>query len=183
VKLSAEGKLRLAAKFVFVTGVGTFAGVTYGQTNNQPTELQKIIVTGSAIPRTQAETASPVQIITRADIERSGLTTTAEVVQSISANNSGSVTPAVSNSFATGGAGVALRGLDVNSTLILIDGRRAANYGLADDGQRGFVDLNSIPINEIERVEVLKDGASSLYGADAIAGVVNIILKKEFRGL
>ena len=183
MKLSAEGKLRLAAKFVFVTGVGTFAGVTYGQTNNQPTELQKIIVTGSAIPRTQAETASPVQIITRADIERSGLTTTAEVVQSISANNSGSVTPAVSNSFATGGAGVALRGLDVNSTLILIDGRRAANYGLADDGQRGFVDLNSIPINEIERVEVLKDGASSLYGADAIAGVVNIILKKEFRGL
>ena len=84
--------------------------------------------------------------------------------------------------FAAGASGVALRGLTVNSTLVLIDGRRAAPYALADDGQRSFVDLNTIPLDAVERIEVLKDGASSIYGADAIAGVVNVILKKQYQG-
>ena len=70
----------------------------------------------------------------------------------------------------------------MNSTLTLIDGLRTANYPLPDDGVRGFVDLNTIPFSAVERVEVLKDGASSIYGADAIGGVVNIIMKKTFQG-
>ena len=90
---------------------------------------------------------------------------------------------AFSNGFASGSSGVALRGLTVNSTLVLIDGLRTANYGLADDGQRGFVDLNTIPFSLVQRVEVLKDGASSIYGADAIGGVVNLIMKPTFQGL
>jgi iron complex outermembrane receptor protein len=77
---------------------------------------------------------------------------------------------------------VALRGLSVNSTLVLIDGFRTANYALADDGQKGFVDLNTIPDSIIDHVDVLKDGASSIYGADAIGGVVNIIMKPTFQG-
>jgi iron complex outermembrane receptor protein len=144
------------------------------------TQLDTVTVTGSGIPRTSTETSSPVQIITRAEIDRSGLTTTSDVVRAVSADNSGSIPTAFGAGFAAGSSGVALRGLTVNSTLVLIDGRRAANYALADDGERGFVDLNTIPLNAVDRIEVLKDGASSLYGADAIAGVVNIILKKEY---
>ena len=149
----------------------------------QTTELAAITVTGSALPRIDAETPSPVTVITADQIRKSGLTTVADVVRAVSADNSGSIPAAFTAGFAAGSSGVALRGLTVNSTLVLIDGRRAASYALADDGQRSFVDLNTIPSNAIERIDVLKDGASSLYGADAIAGVVNIILKPTFTGV
>ncbi|WP_082582808.1 TonB-dependent receptor [Frateuria sp. Soil773] len=161
---------------------GNDAGQPPPQSQNAQ-ELQTITVTGSALPRVDVETPSPVVQISAAQIERSGLKTISDVIRAISADNSGSIPNAFTAGFAAGSSGVALRGLTVNSTLVLIDGRRSASYGLADDGQRSFVDLNSIPVNAIERIEVLKDGASSLYGADAIAGVVNIILKHDFKGL
>ncbi len=82
-----------------------------------------------------------------------------------------------------GGAAVSLRGLGVSSTLVLIDGLRSTNFPINDDGHNAYVDLNSIPFSLIDRVEVLKDGASSTYGADAIGGVVNLILKKQFTGI
>src|SRR5579863_1371559 len=161
-----------------------FAGGSMAQTAPAvaSTELQEIVVTGSYIPRTDSETVSPVTIITSADIINSGLTTVADVVRTLSADNSGTLPTAFPGAFAAGASGVAMRGLTVNSTLVLIDGLRAADYALPDDGIRSFVDLNSIQIGTIERVEVLKDGASSVYGADAIAGVVNIILKKSYEG-
>ena len=146
-------------------------------------QLQTITVTGSALPRVDTETPSPVTVITAQDIARSGFTTISDVVRSVSADNSGSIPNAFSNGFAAGASGVALRGLTVNSTLVLIDGHRAASYAVSDDGQRSFVDLNTIPLAAVERIEVLKDGASSIYGADAIAGVVNIILKPGFQGV
>jgi iron complex outermembrane receptor protein len=146
-------------------------------------QLQTITVTGSAIPRIDTETSSPVTVITAQQIERSGFTTISDVVRSISADNSGSIPNSFTNGFAAGSSGVALRGLTVNSTLVLIDGQRSASYALSDDGQRSFVDLNTIPLAAVERVEVLKDGASSLYGADAIAGVVNIILRPGYQGV
>ncbi|MDQ0010571.1 iron complex outermembrane receptor protein [Luteibacter jiangsuensis] len=152
------------------------------QQEQQTTELQAITVTGSALPRIDVETPSPVTTITAEQIQKSGLTTVSDVVRAVSADNSGSIPASFTAGFAAGSSGVALRGLTVNSTLVLIDGRRAANYPLADDGQRSFVDLNTIPSNAIERIEVLKDGASSLYGADAIAGVVNIILRPGYQG-
>ncbi len=145
-------------------------------------ELTEIVVTGSLLRRTDIETESPVTIFTAEAIKQTGLTTIADVVRTISADNSGTIPTAFGNGFAAGASGVALRGLTVNSTLVLIDGRRAAPYALADDGERSFVDLNTIPLDAVERVEVLKDGASSIYGADAIAGVVNIILKKQYQG-
>lgn len=146
-------------------------------------QLQTITVTGSAIPRIDTETPSPVTVITAAQIARSGFTTVADVVRSISADNSGSIPNAFGLGFAAGSSGVALRGLTVNSTIVLIDGKRAASYPLSDDGQRSFVDLNTIPLAAVERIEVLKDGASSIYGADAIAGVVNIILRPGYKGV
>src|SRR6185503_11131018 len=86
------------------------------------------------------------------------------------------------NGFASGSAAVSLRGLGVNSTLVLVNGRRMSTYGLADDGTRTFVDLNSLPLEAVERIEVLKDGASAIYGADAVGGVVNVILRKNYTG-
>ncbi|MEO6800488.1 MAG: TonB-dependent receptor [Rhodanobacter sp.] len=146
-------------------------------------QLKTIVVTGSAIPRIDTETPSPVNVITAQQIQRSGLTTVSDVVRSISADNSGSIPNAFSNGFAAGAAGVALRGLTVDSTLVLIDGHRITNYPVADDGARTFVDLNTIPLAAVERIEVLKDGASAVYGADAIAGVVNIIMRPSFQGV
>lgn len=146
-------------------------------------QLQTITVTGSALPRVDTETPSPVTVISAQQIARSGYTTIADVVRSVSADNSGSIPNAFSNGFAAGASGVALRGLTVNSTLVLVDGHRVANYAVSDDGERSFVDLNTIPLAAVERIEVLKDGASSIYGADAIAGVVNIILRPGFKGV
>jgi iron complex outermembrane recepter protein len=169
------------AAAVFASANGYAAAAASDATGDEG--LAEVVVTGSYIPRTDSETPSPVTIISAADIEHSGLTSVADVVRTLSADNSGSLPTAFNGAFAAGASGIALRGLTVNSTLVLIDGLRAADYALPDDGVRSFTDLNSIAIGTIERIEVLKDGASSVYGADAIAGVVNIILKKSFQGL
>jgi iron complex outermembrane receptor protein len=143
---------------------------------------QRVVITGSNIPRTDAETASPVQVISREEIERSGRQTVADIIHMLPADNNGTIPASFGDGFAHGAQGVSLRGLSVNSTLVLLNGRRMAPYALGDDGQRSFVDLNSIPLDAVERVEVLKDGASAIYGSDAIAGVVNIILRQNFTG-
>jgi iron complex outermembrane receptor protein len=145
-------------------------------------ELQRVEVTGSNIRRVQSETAAPVQTLTREDIDRSGKASVAELLQTLSVDNQGSVPTTFGNGFASGASGISLRGLGAASTLVLVNGRRVAPYGLADDGQKVFTDLNMIPLEAVERVEILKDGGSAIYGSDAIAGVVNIILKKDFKG-
>lgn len=144
--------------------------------------LEKVTVTGSNIKRTDAETASPVQVITREDIERTGKQSVQEVLRGITADGQGSIPSSFSSGFAAGSAAVSLRGLGVNSTLVLVNGRRMSTYGLADDGTRNFVDLNSLPLEAVDRIEVVKDGASAIYGADAVGGVVNVILRKNYTG-
>jgi iron complex outermembrane recepter protein len=146
------------------------------------TELERVIVTGSNIRRTDTETPSPVQVITADDLKRSGYTSVADVLHSITANGQGTLSQSFSGAFAGGAGGVSLRGLSVGATLVLIDGRRMAPYPIGDDGQRSFVDISNIPFDAVERIEVLKDGASAVYGSDAIAGVVNVILKRSFVG-
>jgi iron complex outermembrane receptor protein len=148
----------------------------------QPQTLQRVEVTGTNIKRTDTETASPVQVLTRDDIEKSGRQSIQEVLRTITADSTGSIPTSFSNGFASGSAAVSLRGLGVNSTLVLVNGRRMTTYGLADDGTRNFVDLNSLPLEAVERIEVLKDGASAIYGADAVGGVVNVILRKNYTG-
>jgi iron complex outermembrane receptor protein len=153
------------------------------QTAPENNEVEAVVVTGSLLRRTNTETPSPVTVQTTEQLKAQGITTIADAIRSLSADNSGSIPAAFGNGFAAGSTGVSLRGLSVNSTLVMIDGLRNANYPLADDGQKGFVDLNSIPFNAVERIETLKDGASSLYGADAIGGVVNIIMKSNYQGM
>jgi len=147
-----------------------------------PAPVARVEVTGSNIRRAQAETASSVLTVNRNDIERSGKTTVAELLQTLAVDNQGSVPMSFGGGFAAGASGISLRGLGAASTLVLLNGRRMAPYGLADDGQKVFADLNVIPTDAVERVEILKDGASAIYGSDAIAGVVNIILRRDFQG-
>jgi iron complex outermembrane receptor protein len=149
----------------------------------EATPIEKIEITGSAIRRTDTETPSPVQIITSEDLKRSGYTSVSEILRNVAANGAGSLSQSFNFAFAGGASGIALRGLAVGDTLVLIDGHRTAPYSLSDDDQRNFVDVSSIPFEAIDHVEILRDGASALYGTDAIAGVVNIILKKSFKGL
>ncbi|KIU26543.1 TonB-dependent receptor [Sphingomonas melonis] len=157
------------------------------QTPEQPQEASTgndIVVTGSIIRGADAG-PSPVSTITTENLDVRGINTVQAGIQALSSNNG----PALTNSFtangafASGASSVSLRGLSTNSTLVLFDGLRAAYYPLSDDGSRNFVDLNTIPDDIVERVDVLRDGASSSYGADAIAGVVNIITKRSFQGI
>ncbi|HEX4235925.1 MAG TPA: TonB-dependent receptor [Caldimonas sp.] len=164
-------------------GVLLSAGQTsFAQDSGSAQTLERVTVTGSNIKRTDTETASPVQILTRQDIEKTGKQSIQEVLRQVTADGQGSIPSSFSNGFASGSAAVSLRGLGVNSTLVLVNGRRMTTYGLADDGTRNFVDINSIPLEAVDRVEVLKDGASAIYGADAVGGVVNIILRKNYNG-
>jgi iron complex outermembrane receptor protein len=144
-----------------------------------------IIVTGSLLRQTDKETASPVTVLSADNLQKRGINTASEAIQRLSANGAGTIASGwnTGSNFAAGATAPSLRGLTVQNTLSIVDGLRLAPYPLADDGQRNFVDLNSIPNAIIERIEVLKDGASSTYGADAIAGVVNIITKKEIQGI
>jgi iron complex outermembrane recepter protein len=176
-------KTRLA-KSLLIAFSGTaalYAPPTFAQ-QAPVQELQRVEITGSSIRRVQTETASPVQTLTREEIDRSGKSSVAELLQTLSVDNQGSVPTTFGNGFASGASGISLRGLGAASTLVLVNGRRIAPYGLADDGQKVFTDLNMIPLEAVERVEILKDGGSATYGSDAIAGVVNIILKKDFNG-
>jgi iron complex outermembrane recepter protein len=157
-----------------------YGGAALAQQTTQ--ELQRVTVTGSNIKRTDTETASPVQVLTRDDIEKTGKQSIQEVLRGVTADGQGSIPSSFTAGFASGSAAVSLRGLGVNSTLVLVNGRRMTTYGLADDGSRSFVDLNSIPLEAVERIEVLKDGASAIYGADAVGGVVNVILRSNYTG-
>jgi len=140
----------------------------------------RVEITGSRIKRVDAETASAVQVITAADIARSGATTVTDVLRDLPAGNSGGYDSEGTPSQAFGSAGISLRGLGAGATLTLINGRRVAPFGF---GSASFVDTNAIPVEAIDRIEVLLDGASAIYGADAIGGVINIILRKNFEGL
>ena len=145
--------------------------------------LERVEITGSNIKRADAETASPVQVISKQEIDQSGKGTVAEYLQTLTADSQGSVPFTYGRGFSGAtSAGISLRGLGANATLVLLNGRRITTAVLADDAQRSYVDLNQIPLEMVERVEVVKDGASSIYGSDAVAGVVNIILKKNFVG-
>jgi iron complex outermembrane receptor protein len=155
---------------------------TAAATDTGGVELQEVIVTGSLIKRSDAETPSPVQIVTAEELKNSGYTDISDVLRNISANGQGTLAQGFSGAFAAGASGVALRGLTVGATLTLIDGERMVGYPLTDDGERNFVDVTQIPFAAVEQVQVLKDGASAEYGSDALAGVVNIILRKQFQG-
>jgi Outer membrane cobalamin receptor protein len=147
--------------------------------------LERVEITGSSIKRVQTEGALPVQVITREELERSGITTAEQLILELSVNGNG-LDNLASNADVVGGAQrgnngathANLRGQGSNATLILLNGRRVAAHGL----NGGVVDLNQIPMAAVQRVEILKDGASAIYGTDAIGGVINFILRTDYSG-
>jgi iron complex outermembrane receptor protein len=164
---------------------GAFAACGVAAQTQQPPaqKVERIEVTGSSIKRIEGETALPVTIFTREDIQRSGATTPMELLQLVSANAStGNVSLAnVIGTTTFSNQTASLRGLGGGRTLILVNGRRVDGFAGEVQGVQG-VNLSVIPFSAIERVEVLKDGASAIYGSDAIGGVINFIIRQDFRG-
>ncbi|MEJ6007405.1 TonB-dependent receptor [Paucibacter sp. AS339] len=151
----------------------TALSAAQAQTQADAAQLERVEITGSSIKRIASEGSLPVQVVTAKEIARSGATSAAEVIQRLPAMQGF----AVIDSAVGGGGGRAeasIHDIGASYTLVLLNGRRVAPYGSGN-----AVDLNSIPLSAVERVEVLTDGASALYGADAIAGVINFVLKKN----
>lgn len=189
-RYGAPVSARLAALALSVSAFAfALAPAAYAQDAPPPTEEETvdegdtIVVTGSIL-RGNGSSVNPVGILSAEDLAARGQTTVAETLETLSGNAGGSLPNSftANGAFASGAAAVSLRGLLTSNTLVLIDGLRPAYYPLADDGVRNFVDINAIPQMTVDRIETLKDGASSTYGADAIAGVVNIITRREFEG-
>ena len=159
---------------------------TVSAQNQVPQEeaIEEIFVTGSLIRRSSFEGPSPVQQITTEDIELQGAAAIIDVVKNL-AINSGSQFNQYNVQFGTGAGAQSqfnLRGLGLNATLTLIDGRRMAPSAVTGNGGQQFVNINQIPASMIERIDILKTGASATYGSEAVAGVVNIITRKDFNG-
>ncbi|TDK66076.1 TonB-dependent receptor [Sapientia aquatica] len=165
--------------------VGGFAVGAYAQqAQESDKQVEKVFITGSNIKTIDSETASPLQILKREDIVRQGVTNVSDLIANISASSSqGNLTDiGGSNSFAPGGTEASLRNLGAQSTLVLVNGRRIATFGFANFTEV-FSNVDSIPIDAVERVEVLKSGASAIYGSDAVAGVINIITRQNYQGV
>ena len=163
----------------------------HANTETQEDELviEEIVVTGSNIKGLDLEGATNAQQIDSKQIMESGADSLVDLLDSLSVTGGGNGTFTTegsgpgSDQNPVGASAVSLRGLGTSSTLTLVNGRRVSVASFAKGGTESFVDINAIPLAAIERVEVLPSGASALYGADAVAGVVNIILKKDYEGL
>jgi outer membrane receptor protein involved in Fe transport len=145
-------------------------------------ELQKVVVTGSLIPQAQQETASPVTTITADEIQREGYRNVSDALRAQPLATGAVQDNQFTNGFTPGATTISLLGLAPGFTLILIDGRPLADYPLLYNGQSNFTDLSSIPTGMVERIDILPGNQSAIYGSAAIAGVVNIILKKHLQG-
>lgn len=176
-------KLKKLTQLIALIGV---AGQVAAQDAQPQQPMQRVEITGSSIKRIAKEGALPVEIISRKQLEDQGIVTAEQLIATLNINGNGSDNLA-SNADVTSGAqrgnngasSANLRGQGSDSTLILLNGRRVATHGMKGSA----VDLNSIPMAAVERVEVLKDGASAVYGTDAIGGVINFILRKNYTGL
>jgi iron complex outermembrane recepter protein len=176
----------LRALAVAAAGAAAFTLSAAAVAQETPAPTEKIEVTGSLIKRVEAETALPVEVLTREQIDRLGATNAEQILQQLtSISGVGGLVGAQGVGLETfGQASASLRGLGSQRTLVLINGRRMAEFpGGAASATATSVDLNSIPTGAIDRIEVLQDGASSIYGSEAVAGVLNIILRKTYKGI
>jgi iron complex outermembrane recepter protein len=175
--LSNAVRLGLTAGAVSLMGLVSAPVFAQDEAEDEAETMERIEVTGSRIKRADVEGSLPVTVIDRQDIDASGDTSVADFLRNTTFNSFGSFRPQ-SGSSAQSFASLSLRGIGAGRTLVLIDGRRAPASPTTGQGQ----DLNSIPLAAVERIEILSDGASAIYGSDAIGGVVNIITRKDFEG-
>lgn len=168
-------------------GAAFASPVSFAQEGNsqaQDDDVERIQVTGSRISRTDMEGASPVEVIDRESIEASGFNNLQQLLERLPSAGVGTFSTQGNSqdTTANGAAAISLRGFGADSTLVLLNGRRVGVSSFAEGIANSFVDINSIPVAAIERIDILKDGASAIYGSDAVAGVVNIILRDDFVG-
>ena len=149
---------------------------------DEAVDLNRIIVTGSRIKKTDLEGASPVFVITSEDMQEQGFVTVYDALSSITQATGTVQTEQFTNQFTAAAPGINLRGLGPGRTLILLNGRRFADYPFPFNGQSNFVNLQRIPTAAVDRIDVLSGGASAIYGSDAVAGVINIITKTSYDG-
>jgi len=169
-----------AAVFAAITLPAAASGLAQDQ--QQPKELDRVTVTGSLIPQTEIETATPVMVISAEDIKARGFSSVADVLQKSSFATGGVQGAQTSASFTQGANTVSLFGLPPGYVKYLIDGRPMSSYPALYNGSDTFNNISGIPIDLVDRIEILPGGQSSLYGSDAIAGVINVILKKQLDG-
>lgn len=173
---------RLSTALLFAS-LMPLAGVAMAQEDQSATDIDKVTVTGSLIPQTQVENFTPVTVISAEDIQMRGFTSVADVLQQSSFQTGGLQGGQTSASFTQGAEASGMFGLDPGYTKYLINGRPMGNYPALYNGSDTFNNISGIPVDLVERIEILPGGQSSLYGSDAIAGVVNVILKKNAEGL
>lgn len=177
-KLTKSIRLAVAASAVATVFSSSSLFAQEADVEEGSDSLERVVVTGSRIRRADLEGSLPVTVIDRAAIEFSGQTSVADLLRNTSFNSTGSFRPQ-SGSSAQGVSSIDLRGLGSSRSLVLVDGRRLARSPSTGSSQ----DLNGIPAAAVERIEILTDGASAVYGSDAIGGVVNIITRKDFNGV
>lgn len=157
---------------------------TEDATSNQAQAMETVTVTGSRIPRAQVEGPAPITVMTAADIKASGLMSVPDILRAMTQNGgeTQSQQSASGADFSPGAQQVDLRGLGPNHTLVLVNGRRIADFPMPFKGRSNFTDISNIPVGLIDRIEILTGSASAVYGSDAISGVVNFILKDKADG-
>ena len=180
IRVALYGSLALVSGSVFAQ---SDSGST-GSSSNPDTTLSTVTVTGSRIPRAQVEGPAPITVITAEEIKAGGFGSIPDVLRSVTQNGGETQSQQSSSGadFSPGAQQVDLRGLGPNHTLVLVNGRRIADFPMPFKGRSNFTDISSIPIGMIDRIEILTGSASAVYGSDAISGVVNFILKKKADG-
>ena len=173
-----RNELLRAVRYALYVGTAAAVGLTAApafaqdEGGDKGETLETIVVTGSRIRRVDLETSSPVFVIDKSAIEKTGKLTIGDLLQEAPSIAGAATNPSVNNGGGSGASTVSLRGLGSARTLLLVNGQRVF-----------YNDVNSIPINMVERIEILKDGASAVYGSDAIGGVVNFITRRDFQGM
>lgn len=184
-KQTLQRAIRVALGGAIGFAAGTCSSAALAQDTADGAGLETVYVTGSRIARSSDfENPAPVVTFDKSDLDKSGYNNLQQLLEEQPFVGNGTFSTRGNNqdSTANGAASVSLRGLGADATLVLVNGRRVALSSFAESITTNFVDINTIPVAAIERLEVLKDGASAVYGADAIAGVVNVILRKDFEG-
>ncbi|KIO37504.1 TonB-dependent receptor [Shewanella sp. cp20] len=174
--------LAKAVRFALIGGAATAALSAPAVYAADEDSVERIQVTGSRIKRTDMETATPVTVMSAEDMAKQGFTNIQDALESLTSTTSAMTTQSV-HGFTPAASSISLRGAGANRTLTLINGKRLNQYPKPSGGTDNFVDTANLPMEAVQRIEVLQSGGSAIYGADAVGGVINIILKKDFEGV
>ncbi|PKG56409.1 TonB-dependent siderophore receptor [Shewanella sp. GutDb-MelDb] len=183
--MQVNSRLAKAVRFALVSGAATAAAlsspVVLAVDADNADKVERIQVTGSRIQRSDMETATPVTVLSADDMAKQGFTNIQEALESLTSATSAMTTQSV-HGFTPAATSISLRGAGANRTLTLINGKRLNQYPKPSGGTDNFVDTANLPMEAVQRIEILQSGGSAIYGADAVGGVINIILKKDFEG-